>query len=395
MTSLDELQVSEWAPTSDIPNSNRGGRIESDKLGLILGSINSLRGVLGAYLHLLVPALLKLSDSLASLSSSVHMALPESALFNLQVQSLRTTSILLEYQGSSKRSTPSSSMFLGEVCQNSTESGLSARSVQPLVRLLRTRPPVCHDVGIAIIETLCVCAQQIGAKRWYASYHDVVETSISSWESLSARTPIATATGTGSNTQTAVSIGEEVYPAAGLEIYYDVLKEFSVPQLQRKSAISFFSNTFVLGQRNAYRQMSFHENAALTGQFESTGVDVWNQTIRQKVNQGNLQRAWDVTQRASREDYDEWMRRLAINLLREAPSPALRATANLAHAYQPLARELFSAAFVCCWKELSEPYRINLIHALETVFVADVSPEILQVSCDDWIDWLVEESGVA
>jgi FKBP12-rapamycin complex-associated protein len=72
------------------------------------------------------------------------------------------------------------------------------------------------------------------------------------------------------------------------------------------------------------------------------------------------------------------MRRLAIQLLREAPSPALRAAANLAHAYQPLARELFSAAFVCCWKELSEPYQVNLVHALETAFVADVSPEILQ-----------------
>jgi serine/threonine-protein kinase mTOR len=43
-----------------------------------------------------------------------------------------------------------------------------------------------------------------------------------------------------------------------------------------------------------------------------------------------------------------------------------------------LARELFSAAFVCCWKELSQPYRVNLVHALETAFVADISPEILQ-----------------
>jgi serine/threonine-protein kinase mTOR len=46
--------------------------------------------------------------------------------------------------------------------------------------------------------------------------------------------------------------------------------------------------------------------------------------------------------------------------------------------HQPLARELFSAAFACCWKELSKPYRANLIHALETAFVADISPEILQ-----------------
>jgi FKBP12-rapamycin complex-associated protein len=103
-----------------------------------------------------------------------------------------------------------------------------------------------------------------------------------------------------------------------------------------------------------------------------------NQTSKQKINQAYLQRAWDVSQCASRDDWDEWMRRLAIQLLREAPSPALRAAASLAHAYQPLARELFSAAFVCCWEELSDPYQVNLVHALETAFVADVSPEILQ-----------------
>lgn len=72
------------------------------------------------------------------------------------------------------------------------------------------------------------------------------------------------------------------------------------------------------------------------------------------------------------------MRRFSIQLLNQAPSAPLRATANLAHAYQPLARELFSAAFACCWKELNDTYRSNLVQALKTAFVADVSPEISQ-----------------
>lgn len=72
------------------------------------------------------------------------------------------------------------------------------------------------------------------------------------------------------------------------------------------------------------------------------------------------------------------MRRFSIQLLKEAPSAPLRATANVAHAYQPLARELFSAAFACCWKELNDSYRSNLVQALKTAFVADVSPEISQ-----------------
>ena len=72
------------------------------------------------------------------------------------------------------------------------------------------------------------------------------------------------------------------------------------------------------------------------------------------------------------------MRRFAVQLLREAPSPALRATHGLAQAYQPLARELFAAAFVCCWSDLNEQYQQHLVRSLEAAFLADVSPEILQ-----------------
>jgi len=52
---------------------------------------------------------------------------------------------------------------------------------------------------------------------------------------------------------------------------------------------------------------------------------------------------------------------------------------ELAQAYQPLARELFSAGFVCCWSELTDQYRSNLKFSLEVVFSADASLEILQL----------------
>jgi hypothetical protein len=48
------------------------------------------------------------------------------------------------------------------------------------------------------------------------------------------------------------------------------------------------------------------------------------------VNQQNLQRAWDVTQRSTREDWSEWIRRFSVELLRESPSPALRSCSALA-----------------------------------------------------------------
>jgi len=97
-----------------------------------------------------------------------------------------------------------------------------------------------------------------------------------------------------------------------------------------------------------------------------------------RVNQSNLQRSWDPSHLVSRDDWDEWMRRFSIQLLREAPSPALRATASLAQVYPPLARELFCAAFLCVWSELTPIHQANLINALKLAFKADTSESLLQ-----------------
>jgi FKBP12-rapamycin complex-associated protein len=69
-----------------------------------------------------------------------------------------------------------------------------------------------------------------------------------------------------------------------------------------------------------------------------------------------------------------------VELLRESPSSALRACASLAQIYQPLAWELFNAAFVSCWKELAaEGLQESLVSSIETALDADsLSPEIIQ-----------------
>lgn len=394
LTSLDELQVAEWS-TSGTNNSNPVGKIESEKLDLILRSINSLRSVLGDYLHMLVPALLKLSDSLTSLSAAVNSEeVRDSAFVDLHVLSLRTTAALLECQTKANLQQPSAPMWgAGHSTTTNSECGLSARTVQPLVRLLRSQPPICKGVGLAAIETLCVCSKNIGATRWLQSYHHVVNTSISDWDRASTRL-VAHVLAIAEGNPAALSVDVEESALTSLA-YYNESVEDLVQQSAGKRGVDTFSQESKLTQRQNSifgadsRQLSFAEPSAFGGAVESgamefdqnTNVPHQNssgQSSRQRINQGNLQRAWDVTQIASRDDWDQWMRTLSIQLLREAPSPALRATANLAHAYQPLARELFSAAFVCCWKELSQPYRANLIHALETAFVADISPEILQ-----------------
>ncbi|GAO47492.1 hypothetical protein G7K_1698-t1 [Saitoella complicata NRRL Y-17804] len=97
------------------------------------------------------------------------------------------------------------------------------------------------------------------------------------------------------------------------------------------------------------------------------------------VNQQHLKSAWEASQRSTRDDWQEWIRRLSVELLKESPSHALRACAGLAGVYYPLARELFNAAFVSCWTELYDQYQDELVRAIETALISpNIPPEILQ-----------------
>jgi len=98
------------------------------------------------------------------------------------------------------------------------------------------------------------------------------------------------------------------------------------------------------------------------------------------VDQKSLEAAWEVPQHSTRADYHEWMRRLSTEIILRSPSAALRACASLAQVYQPLARELFNAAFLACWSELGvQGYHDLVVRSLETALDADnMSLEVLQ-----------------
>ncbi|CAO3668466.1 unnamed protein product [Umbelopsis vinacea] len=101
---------------------------------------------------------------------------------------------------------------------------------------------------------------------------------------------------------------------------------------------------------------------------------------KQPVNQQHLKKAWEASQRSTKEDWIEWMRRLSVELLKESPSNALRACYHLASVYTPLARELFNAAFVSCWGELYDQYQDELVKSLEVALKSpNIPPEIVQV----------------
>nr|KAG5704724.1 hypothetical protein BaRGS_005180 [Batillaria attramentaria] len=104
-----------------------------------------------------------------------------------------------------------------------------------------------------------------------------------------------------------------------------------------------------------------------------------NTTITKlQVKIANLQRSLSAGRRVSKEDWMEWLRKLSIELLKESPSPALRSCWALAQTYNPLARDLFNAAFVSCWTEMGEAEQDELTQMLEQALVSQEIPEIIQ-----------------
>lgn len=119
------------------------------------------------------------------------------------------------------------------------------------------------------------------------------------------------------------------------------------------------------------------------GHHNNHGEDSSFAEVGQKkifVNQQHLKNAWDASQRSTREDWQEWIRRFSVELLKESPSHALRACASLAGIYQPLAKDLFNAAFVSCWTELYHQYQEELVHSIDMALTSqNIPPEILQI----------------
>ncbi|QLQ82667.1 hypothetical protein HG537_0H04300 [Torulaspora globosa] len=109
------------------------------------------------------------------------------------------------------------------------------------------------------------------------------------------------------------------------------------------------------------------KNIVFDKEFETHTKEVGEAASSSKklpVNQLVLKNTWDCSQQRTKEDWQEWIRRLSVQLLKESPSHALRACSGLAGIYFPLARELFNASFASCWTELYTQYQEDLVQSL-------------------------------
>ncbi|KAL4435039.1 hypothetical protein ABPG77_003864 [Micractinium sp. CCAP 211/92] len=113
-----------------------------------------------------------------------------------------------------------------------------------------------------------------------------------------------------------------------------------------------------------------HLERTLTLQSDEAGLN----TGLRSEGVTSLRRAWESSQRSTKEDWAEWMRNFSIELLKQSPSRALRACAALAQTNPGMARELFAAGFVSCWSELDEQMQEQLVRSLEAALASPTIP---------------------
>jgi FKBP12-rapamycin complex-associated protein len=372
LVSIDDFVAGTWLKNSSTPLSQALKR-----LALMTKSIRTLIVTLGDYLHMLLPALLKLTDSLISPSIKYERSSNVSRQHR-GVDTLQTVAALLQIGDKNDLMGSGSKKMTGiGTSTKHFRPTLAAGSAQTIMRILSKTPGTSKDIGYELINTLCVCACTIGKEQWMLLYNERALEVIILWYNR------ANLNVNHYMTLEHETFREELSQSLGLERYCLLLSqpsfEQSLEMLADPSAIA--SSTAIIGEENRANMIAGEVRRSDPDMFRSSSSThaIHNQSNRHIVNQVKLQRAWNISQSATREECDEWMRRFSLALLRESPAPALRACYELANAYQPLARELFRAAFDNCWTELTDECRKSLINALKIVFKkADPSPEILQ-----------------
>lgn len=103
------------------------------------------------------------------------------------------------------------------------------------------------------------------------------------------------------------------------------------------------------------------------------------QNARLQMNQNLLKITWDTTGRSTRDDWSEWFRRLSVEFLKQSPSPAMRACADIAVVSPTLARDLFNPSFYTVWTQIFDEYKEDLLRNVQTAMASqNIPPEVLQ-----------------
>eukprot|EP01059_Diplonema_ambulator_P035209 TRINITY_DN8204_c0_g3_i1.p1 TRINITY_DN8204_c0_g3~~TRINITY_DN8204_c0_g3_i1.p1 ORF type:complete len:2963 (+),score=1018.44 TRINITY_DN8204_c0_g3_i1:240-9128(+) len=114
--------------------------------------------------------------------------------------------------------------------------------------------------------------------------------------------------------------------------------------------------------------------------YELRLVEVKEKQVASLVLQTSaLKQIWTTRGRRKHRDWEEWINRFSIELLKHSPSQSLRACFQVAQTYTPIARDLFSYSFVACFLELDEQEKVELLSNMNHALHSDLPPSVLHM----------------
>lgn len=318
---------------------------------------NVIRVLLRPHIPLLVPTLCKVIEQLTDIASIIDGY----RWLTIAVKTLRhvTTSA----RGNVIEQTNTSVTRIIHTLTSTIFSISSAINSNPQASNLSQ----CYTVVNECLDTVIVVGRQLGPR--FITFDTLIKKAIDTVPSQNLGSSMH-GHSSGINAASYLQLSSDIKNGRVAEFGYGDLSDYFGPTSMNGGNAPVNSDDITAGEYDYNGNLL--RNRAVGQMFTGGGS-------KYVMNQAQLQKAWDVTQRTTASDWNEWLRRLRVDLIRESPIAVIRACAALSQAYPPLAHDLFHAAFVSCWQELSEPFQESLVRALQTVFRSNsIPPEILQ-----------------
>ena len=84
-----------------------------------------------------------------------------------------------------------------------------------------------------------------------------------------------------------------------------------------------------------------------------------------------LLREFETSKCHIQDDWTRWLIKTSHELLKQNPTPVLRACSTLTEVYAPLAQDLYCIAFISCWRQMYPDERKEILKSFQ---VAKSSP---------------------
>jgi len=294
---------------------------------------------------------------------------------------------------------------IGRLCRVLNFSEYASRIIQPMARLLQTQV-LSMEFKNAMLSTLCHLVYQLGSeyaifvpvmnrilnKRQitHATYEFLVSKVLKNQAILESELPhlgeIVIASAPAPTPAAKPTKGKDKEKTSKRDTKTDDKRDTKMGDASAAAA----GNAGAAGAGATGATGGTTANPAGTAKATATaaGSMIGSETQRSgtgatanelKLNESNLRKAWAASSQSTRDDWDEWMRRFSVELVRESPQPALRYCLELAQEYFPLVKDVFTAAFVSCWEALQRQARTEFTDNLRTALKSPHMPrEILQ-----------------